>query len=92
MKRESRFETSNDYQLPPGDLWWHLSFLDERLMTSPDIKGYLHTKNTVNVLFHDNERAQTWFQAKQRAEIMVREYFHGIPNIPVFTVVLWIPD
>ena len=58
MKRESKFETSTDYQLPPGELWWisRCSYIPSITFTFTDIK------------------TPTWVFAKQHADILWREY------------------
>jgi hypothetical protein len=84
MKANPRinFDSSTDYQLPPGELWWLCVFVEHLpnfriparvsiLMCAPDI--------------------QTWYTANQKAQIAIREYFGGDCVIPAYKVTLWQP-
>jgi hypothetical protein len=84
MKRESKFEVSADYQLPPGELWWLLSFTEE---IGPNF--VFKTTKKVQVLFCMPKDARTWFQANQQAQILIREYFGGDCELPAYSVTLW---
>lgn len=87
MKRESRFETSNDFQLPPGELWWAVSFEDKLFR----LWGLCKPKPII-ILFCMPKEAQTWYQANQKAQIMIREYFGGDCQLPGYSVKLWESD
>jgi hypothetical protein len=90
MKANPRinYDTSSDYQLPPGELWWLCSFTE--IVPWPRENGRTaHYKSVhVNILFFSPD-IQTWYQANQAGQIAIREYFGGDCELPSFKVTLW---
>lgn len=78
------YNTSNDYQLPPGELWWLCTFTE--LAVRPDSRGWKPQR--VSILFRSPD-TQTWYQANQAAQIAIREYFGGDCELPSYKVTLW---
>lgn len=84
MKANPRinYDSSADYQLPPGELWWHCVFVEKSML------GNFHIEN--HILIH-SPNIQTWYQANQKAQIAIREYFGGDCILPPYKVSLWEP-
>lgn len=83
-KNGSNYDMSKDYQLPTGELWWLV------LITS-EPKGEYVIYYPSMLFTWDN--VKTWYQAQQRAEILIREdyqeYIKQNGKLPSFKVMLW---
>ena len=74
MKRPEKYDMSTDYQLPPGQLWWHAEF-----WTTRELISIIFTSDTV----------KTWFDANRHAELLVRENLDFNSKMPKYSVTLW---
>ena len=63
----------SDYQLPSGQLWWRADYVDD-------------TGNQSVILFtYEGEREQTWYNAYQKAQIMLREMrICALPKVSLY--------
>ena len=65
------------YQLPPGQLWWILRYSDEDRVSE-------------TLFTYEGERKQTWFYARQWSEIYLREL--GLMPTNHYSVSLYEPN
>lgn len=73
-QKQNEYDLSTDYQLPPGPLWWDVSFKE-------------HGKKKSSIVFW-MDTGSTWYKAKERARILIADELGYNVNDTHFKVTL----